>query len=76
MAKKLSDNWRILGVNAKFPGRVVAFAMGKKGVLSRLLAPYYGAPFTYVYIGEKPVAPGQLGFEEIIELWNIMGLLE
>ncbi len=76
MARKFSDNWRVLAVNAKFPKRAVSFAMGRKGVLSRLLAPYYGAPFTYVYIGEKPVAPGQLKFNDIVELWSLLGLID
>ncbi len=39
---------------------VVSFAMGKAGVWSRLLAPFYGSAFTYASLGRGlETAPGQ-----------------
>ncbi len=39
---------------------VVSFAMGKAGVWSRLLAPFYGSDFTYASLGRGlETAPGQ-----------------
>jgi len=71
-AHRLSDNWKILGLNAWRPGRVTAFAMGERGRLSRILAPLLGAPLTYAALGE-PVAPGQLGLRELLEAWRLLG---
>ena len=73
MARGLEDNWRVLGINARWPGRVAAFAMGPKGRLSRVLAPLMGAALTYVALGE-PVAPGQLSLEELLEAWRLLGV--
>ncbi|KSW12420.1 hypothetical protein CF15_06750 [Pyrodictium occultum] len=74
MARSLGDNWRILGVNARWPGRVAAFAMGRRGRLSRILAPLIGGALTYASLGD-PVAPGQLSLEELLEAWRLMGVL-
>ncbi|NPA05665.1 MAG: type I 3-dehydroquinate dehydratase [Crenarchaeota archaeon] len=75
MARSVGDAVRVLGLNSLNPGRVIAFAMGGRGVLSRILAPLYGAPFTYAHLGES-VAPGQLSVGELLELWGRLGLLE
>ena len=75
MARRLSDNWRLLGLNAWRKGRIVAFAMSEKGRLSRILAPLIGAPFTYASLGE-PVAPGQLVLKELLEAWRLLGVLQ
>ena len=68
-AQRIEDNWRLLGVNVKWPGRAAAFAMGPLGRLSRLLAPLLGAALVYAPLGEA-VAPGQLGFRELLGLWE------
>ena len=39
---------------------VVMFSMGAIGTVSRVIAPLFGSLFTYGYIGEAAVAPGQL----------------
>ncbi|WP_317896503.1 type I 3-dehydroquinate dehydratase [Pyrofollis japonicus] len=75
MARSFSDNWRLIGLNTWRPGKVVAFAMGKKGRLSRILAPLAGAPFTYAALGE-PVAPGQLGLDELLAAWRLLGAID
>ncbi len=66
VALKLCDRW---------PGRVISFCLGRAGVVSRLLAPLFGAPFTYAYPDDgRPVAPGQLSVGEVIRLWREMGI--
>jgi 3-dehydroquinate dehydratase/shikimate dehydrogenase len=45
---------------------VVALAMGEEGVISRLLAKKFGAPFTFAAVGHgKGSAPGQPTVEEL-----------
>ena len=73
-ARRLEDNFRLLGLNVRWPGKVVAFAMGSIGRLSRILAPAYGAPYTYATLG-KPVAPSQPTIDEILGAWRLLGLL-
>ena len=64
-AKTEDDAWRLLrfAKSCKIP--IVAFAMGEAGTFSRIKACEYGSLFTYGYI-TKPVAPGQLSAEELI----------
>lgn len=71
--RRMADNYALLGVNAKWPSRVIAMGMGRFGLFSRILAPIYGAPFTYAALGEK-TAPGQPTPKEIIAAWSLLGL--
>lgn len=73
MARRVEDNFRLLGLNARWPGKIIAFAMGSLGRLSRILAPVYGAPYTYAAL-DKPVAPGQPTIDEILDTWRLLGL--
>lgn len=62
MANSIEDCHRILGLiieaeKIDFP--LLAFAMGDVGRFTRVIAPLFGAPFTYASI-DKPVEPGQL----------------
>ena len=60
-----ADASSVLSLYARAGGvRLVAFAMGDEGRISRILCLYLGSPFTYVSLG-KPVAPGQFGLREI-----------
>lgn len=40
--------------------RLVAFAMGEMGRVSRVLCLYLGSPYTYASLGGRALAPGQL----------------
>ncbi|MHC1604723.1 MAG: type I 3-dehydroquinate dehydratase [Candidatus Methanofastidiosia archaeon] len=62
MANSAEDCHNMLGLLLEarkigFP--LVAFAMGKVGIFTRVASLFYGAPFTYVSFGKKS-APGQL----------------
>ena len=61
-AKTLEDNLEILMLHssAKDIGiKIIAFCMGKYGVLSRILCSFFGSEFTYAGVN-KVVASGQL----------------
>jgi len=62
MARKPSDNLRLIDFARKHHGvPLIAFAMSENGVVTRLLAPSLGAPFTYACAsGAAATAPGQL----------------
>jgi 3-dehydroquinate dehydratase type I len=47
------------GVAAEFPESCV-LGMGEAGSLTRLVGPLLGCPFTYGFLGDGAVAPGQL----------------
>ncbi len=51
---------------------VCAIAMGDLGKHSRIMAPVYGSLLTYGYV-RKPVAPGQMRVDEILEGLRIIG---
>ena len=55
-ARSIDDCHRVLGLileakRIKFP--LVAFTMGSLGKFTRVVAPFYGAPFTYASLNEK-----------------------
>jgi len=51
----------------------IAFAMGKPGVISRIVAPLLGAPFTYAAQSTgRECAPGQLTSEEMTSLYSLL----
>lgn len=51
--------------------RIVAFCMGEKGKISRLLSPLLGGEWTYVALdSNKKSAPGQLTIKEVKEIWR------
>jgi 3-dehydroquinate dehydratase type I len=53
---------------------LVSFAMGKPGVWSRLLAPFYGAHFTYASLERGlETAPGQLSISEFRRIYQMLG---
>ena len=73
-ANKDEDNFTVLRLIPQFPGkRVIAFAMGEKGLASRILCPIIGGDFTYAAI-EKGAesAEGQLTVEELHQIYRMV----
>ncbi len=71
MANSPADNIKLLKLipNAKVP--TVAFCMGDFGIPSRILCGKYGAPFTYAtFSKERLMAPGQLSFDEMRDVYH------
>lgn len=54
---------------------LVSFAMGKAGIWSRLLSPFYGSQFTYASL-EKALetAPGQTTISELRKIYETLGV--
>jgi len=55
--------------------RLISFAMGRDGVPSRILSPFFGAEFTFAALSNKTqTGEGQLGIDELRSAWRILGL--
>ena len=75
-AKNYEDNLVYLRFLKENPGNI-AFAMGKYGIISRILAPLLGAPFTYASQSTgRECAPGQLTLEEMTILYRLMRITQ
>lgn len=71
MANSPGDNVRMLEMVAASPVPTVGFCMGEFGTLSRILCGRYGSPFTYAsFSREREMAPGQLSFAEVRNLYR------
>ena len=65
MVKVNRDNSKILSLY-KAPGRLVAIGMGELGKISRIVAPFLGAEFTYAALTDDSVtAPGQISYDKL-----------
>lgn len=75
-ATSYQDNLTILSLQSSLPkGKGICFTMGTLGVLSRVFSPLFGAPFTYASPKRGiEVAPGQLTVEQMIQIYNLLGL--
>ncbi len=73
-ARASVDNLNVMRLIRDFQGRrVVSFAMGPLGILSRVLCPVMGGDFTYASIekgGES--APGQITVTELRSMYEMM----
>lgn len=75
MANSIADNIRCLLFTYKMSRRVnlVCFAMGERGLLSRVLSPVFGAQFTYASLGRGfETAPGQITIYELRDIYRRM----
>jgi 3-dehydroquinate dehydratase-1 len=55
--------------------KIVSFAMGKLGVASRVLSPFFGAEFTFASINDQSkTAEGQLSIDQLRQVWKILGI--
>ena len=74
MANNAQDNARILSLYEEH-SNIIAFCMGKQGVVTRVAAPSLGADFTFVaYSRKDATAPGQLSVGEMIDIYESMGM--
>lgn len=65
MVKTNNDNARIISLY-NIPGRIVAFGMGNLGKITRIIAPFLGAEFTFAAMDEgAETAPGQIKYSKM-----------
>ena len=71
-AQSLEDNLTVLQLITDFPeARIVSFAMGDSGSISRILCPLIGGDFTYASIGKgMESASGQITVKELRKLYE------
>ncbi len=69
MANSPTDCARMLSLYDNH-SNVLAFCMGQIGTITRVAAPFLGAPFTYAGLQEKQTAPGQLDYISLNNLLN------
>ena len=71
MVKNINDNFLLFDLLQKYPN-LIAFGMGEKGELSRILSLKYGSFFTYSFLtAKKAVAPGQIALESLLKVYHI-----
>jgi len=75
-ANSIEDNVPCLLLSSEICiAKIVCFAMGKKGLISRALSPVFGGYFTYASIGKgMETAPGQITISELKKLYNTLGV--
>jgi len=72
MANNFMDNLSILKLyEISELDRLIAFCMGEKGQISRILCPLFGSPFTYASLSNLPTAPAQITIKELREFYGL-----
>jgi len=73
-AQKFEDNNAVLRLISEFPEtRIVSFAMGTQGLISRILCPLAGGDFTYASIETgKESAPGQVNAADLRKIYGTL----
>jgi 3-dehydroquinate dehydratase type I len=75
-ARAMEDNLQVLGLipYARKKGRtIIAFCMGEKGRISRVMAPLLGSYLSYASLDKgSESAPGQLTIAEMREILRIL----
>ena len=70
MSRTEKDVTRLLALTYQHKGdRIITISMGKKGQITRIIAPFFGSLLTYGYI-DSPVAPGQFSIGELKKMMN------
>jgi 3-dehydroquinate dehydratase / shikimate dehydrogenase len=73
-AQKLADNLAVLKLieDRSLAAQVIGIAMGEEGLVSRVLGPRAGAPFTFASLSDgAETAPGQVSARTLRELYRI-----
>ena len=70
MSRTEEDVTRLLGLTYQHrDDHIITISMGKKGRISRIVAPLFGSLLTYGYV-DSPIAPGQLSIGELKKMMN------
>lgn len=73
-AQKFEDNLTVLQLIADFPeSRIVSFAMGELGTISRILCPLLGGEFSYAAMKEgSQSAAGQITVADLSKIYRML----
>ncbi|MFC2071896.1 type I 3-dehydroquinate dehydratase [Chloroflexota bacterium] len=73
-AQEFEDNLAVLQLISEFPeNKIIAFAMGQVGQISRILGPLVGSDFTYASIEKgKESAPGQMTVNDLLKIYEMV----
>ena len=73
-AQELEDNLTVLQLISEFPEvKLISFAMGPLGFLSRVLCPLVGGEFTYASIEKgKESAQGQITVRDLVKIYEML----
>jgi 3-dehydroquinate dehydratase-1 len=73
-ARSFADNIAILQLISSYPDRkIIAFAMGPQGYLSRVLSPLVGGYLTYASVEEgRESAAGQIAIGDLRSIYQLM----
>jgi len=73
-AQGFEDNLTVLQLISEFPGvRLISFAMGALGSMSRVLCPLVGGDFTYASIEKgKESAQGQITVRTLLKIYEMV----
>ena len=74
-ANDIDDNLKVLSLIKYTKKKIVTFAMGEKGIISRVFSPYFGGFFTFASIKEL-TAPGQINIENMRKILNLFSKLK
>ncbi|MFC2035291.1 type I 3-dehydroquinate dehydratase [Chloroflexota bacterium] len=71
-AQVFEDNLTVLQLVSEFPEvRLISFAMGPLGIVSRILYPLVGSEFTYASIGKgRESAQGQITVGDLLKIYK------
>jgi len=73
-ARTFEDNLTVLELIGESPGvRLISFAMGPMGAISRILCPLAGGELTYASIEQgNESAPGQITVREMLDIYQMI----
>jgi len=76
-ANEFKDNMTVLQLISEYRDiKIVSFAMGQAGQLSRIFCPLVGGDFTYGSIEDgRESAPGQITVKEMIKIYEMIGVM-
>jgi 3-dehydroquinate dehydratase type I len=78
-ARKLEDNIKCLLLTRRMSKstKIVCFAMGRKGLISRALSPVFGGYFTFASLSDEArTAPGQPTIDDLRSLYAELGVYD
>ncbi|MHA1299261.1 MAG: type I 3-dehydroquinate dehydratase [Candidatus Helarchaeota archaeon] len=73
-AKNIDDNLKILSLIKFAKKKIVTFAMGVNGILSRIFSPLFGSFFTFASL-DNLTAPGQINIKDMKQILKYYSII-